>query len=156
MYDLERLAIEVRDQIERLMAQFGKAPAHWIVNAVMQSHKLSATVSAQIPEDDLDFYLCASRRDVRNEVGRITRALKLNIPDLETGKQETPLLPGFDRICQRYSVLRDGEPTIVDTYALTSKEIKSKARALMKHGDGSYEHARELLRFDELRFRTRA
>jgi hypothetical protein len=99
---------------------------------------------------DRDFNILCRREAVARYVREVLRDLKLAAEDEESVSRSGSLpLPGFKHLQLGYPLERDGELVLVPIARMTSVERRAKATQYRRMGDGCYEHADELDRYDD-------
>lgn len=137
--DLEK---EVKVLIQKRIDKGRVAPATWITQEVVNQHGI-------LSGDDPEWFRYCAFAHIRSVVRRCVQHYR-GSPTLETDQQ---LLLGdeFKRIQKAYLVERKKEQIVVPVNLLSSGEIEGKINELRKMGEGCFEHADELTRYNSRR-----
>lgn len=140
MYSINQLVKEIRSVIDCRMSR--KEPIHpdWVTQEIISSHQ-------GVDGEDSDFYLCVGRETIRSQVRKQINRFALS-PEkaIETDRQL--VLPGYERLQAFYLVDIGGEQVAVPIERMTRPQRKAKATELRAMGDGCYQHADEMERYD--------
>jgi len=139
MYSMNDLTVEI-EQIIEAFEQTNERRLHpeYITNAVIDRHP-------DVSGADAEFYRVMSRAQVREAVRSRLNAFKAKA-EAEADRQL--VMQGFERLQRRYLVNEDGTQVAVKVEHMTSKQRQSKVAELRAMGQGCFQHADELERFD--------
>jgi hypothetical protein len=129
---------DIKDEvIKTIDGHNERMPATWIVQAVLSLH-------VKPKGKDKDFYLCCAYGHVRAVVRQTLQRMRGE--EIEEHSDQL-ILPGFERLQQRYIIEHDGELLAVPLEQMTQDEIRQKIEELHRMARGCLTHARELERY---------
>ena len=140
VYSLADLTGEIEGAIDRMDSGSVRALSPDLVTeAVIGSW-------GEISGECADRFVCTANAWVRNQVRlRINRYKAQAAPEADAQL----VMDGFERLQKRYLIEEDGEHVAVRVQDLTPTQRLAKAAELRAMGDGCYQHAQELERYNE-------
>lgn len=140
MYSISQLNQEIRTLVDaRIQAKCAIHP-DWITQEILNNHP-------DVDGDDSDFYLCVGKESVRSQVRQQINRFKL-APDKALHVDRQLVLPGYERLQVFYLIESEGEQVAIPLVRLSGSQRKAKIAELRAMGDGCYQHADELERYD--------
>lgn len=141
MYSMSDLVKEIADLTDAKVKQGIICHPKWITQQILENHE-------DIEGEDTDFYTCVSKSTIYDQVKRRINRFGLT-PEKSLQSNSQIVLPGFDRLQMAYVVELDGEPAAIPLKKMYSSQRKAKIAELMAMGNGCFQHADELRRYDE-------
>lgn len=140
MFTLKDLTAEINAMVlDNLNAEIAVHP-NFVTTQILEKRK-------DIKGKDTDFYQCVAYAQVRHEVGNCIRRLKIT-PESAVIPDPQLILPGFVRLQKAYLVDNDGIQMAIPITKMSRKQRFEKINELRVMGDGCYQHADELERYD--------
>ena len=142
MYSVRDLDQEVTTTVARQRDHNDKLSKSWLIAALVNDHK-------DIQGGDAGFALMAIAQLVPQRVELYFRKIR-KIEDAPEAPEQL-VLTGYRRVQREYIVERDDDALAISVWDMTDEEIETKAAEHKAMGQGHFEHARELLKFLEVR-----
>jgi len=131
---------DIRREVELVIServQCGEVTvASWVIQSVMSRH-------ASLEGLDVEWYQVASRCFLQTEVARAVRRYKINEDQAQDGQM---VLEGFERLQVAYSIVRNGQQSIVPLHLCTTQELEEKVLEMEGMRTGLQSHIDELRR----------
>lgn len=140
MYKIGQLAKEIRAIVDGRIKRNMPVQPDWVVKEILDSHQ-------EITGNDSDFYFCVAREAIRDQVRKQINRFRLS-QEQAVAIDKQIVLPGFERLQRAYLIEIRGKQIAVPLEKMTSLQRQAKIAELQAMGDGCFQHAEELERYD--------
>lgn len=141
MYSMSDLTKEIAGFIDAKVKQGIHCHPKWVTDQILANHEM-------IEGEDIDFYFCVARNTIYDQVKRRISQFKLT-PEKGSQTNLQLVLPGFARLQVAYVIESEGESIAVPLKKMCYSQRQAKRAELIAMGNGCFQHAEELRRYDE-------
>ena len=140
MYTTNQLVQEIRIIIDSRISRRQTINPDWVTQEIMNQHQ-------DFVGNDADFYQCVGRESIRDQVRKQINRFRVT-PEKAKNIDRQLVLPGYQYLQQAYLIETGGEQIAIPLERLDCFQRKSKITELRAMGDGCYQHADELERYN--------